>query len=58
MVLHKDFIRDADWLFFANSHGKSPCDDTVKRLAACASLNATADKQILTSHDLFSFAKA
>jgi len=39
---HKvDFGVDAEWHFFATSHGKGPCDGlggTVKRLAARASL--------------------
>jgi len=39
---HKsDFGMDAEWHFFATSHGKGPCDGlggTIKRLAARASL--------------------
>ena len=28
LCLHKqDFGLDAEWIFFANSHGKSPCDE-------------------------------
>jgi len=53
-----DFGFNAEWHFFATSHGKSPCDGlggTVKRLAARASLQATTDAQILTPHDLFQF---
>lgn len=53
-----DFGYDAEWHFFATSHGKSPCDGiggTVKRLAARASLQATTDNQILTPHDLYQF---
>ncbi len=42
LTFHKeDFGIDADWTFFASSHGKSPCDGiggTVKRLVARASL--------------------
>ena len=42
---HKeDFNIDAEWHFFATSHGKSACDGvggTVKRLAAKASLQTT-----------------
>lgn len=37
----KDHGLDAEWHFFATSHGKSPCDGiggTVKRLVARASL--------------------
>ena len=43
---------EAEWHFFATSHGKSPCDGiggTTKRLAARASLQSAADNQILTS---------
>ena len=38
---NEDFGMDAEWNFFATSHGKGPCDGlggTVKRLAAKASL--------------------
>ena len=42
LCLHKqDFGLDAEWIFIANSHGKSPCDGiggTVKRHAAKKSL--------------------
>ena len=40
----KDHGNEAEWHFFATSHGKSPCDGiggTVKRLVARASLQAT-----------------
>ena len=57
---HEDFGVDAEWHFFATSHGKGPCDGiggTVKRLAARASLQKTLTGQILTPTDLFSWAK-
>ena len=42
LCLHKqDFGLDGEWIFIANSHGKSPCDGiggTVKRHAAKKSL--------------------
>ena len=42
LCLHKqDFGLDAEWIFFATSHGKSPCDGidgSVKRHAAKKSL--------------------
>ena len=39
LCLHQsDFGLDAKWNFFATSHGKQPCDGTVKRLVAKASL--------------------
>ena len=47
---------DAEWHFFATSHGKSPCDGiggTVKTLVARASLQAATSDQILTPHQLF-----
>ena len=50
----------AEWHFFATSHGKSPCDGiggTVKRLVARASLQATVNNQILTPHDMYSWAR-
>jgi hypothetical protein len=56
---HKeDHGMDAEWNFFATSHGKSACDGiggTVKRLAARASLQRPLDHQILTPHDLYSW---
>jgi hypothetical protein len=57
---HKsDFQIEAEWHFFATSHGKSPCDGiggTVKRLTARASLQAPIDNQILTPCDMFTWA--
>ena len=57
---HKaDFGIDAEWHFFATSHGKGPCDGiggTVKRLAARASLQRPYDHQIMTPRQLFEWA--
>lgn len=59
---HKnDFGIDAEWHFFATSHGKSSCDGiggTVKRLAARASLQAATCDQILDPQQLFEWASA
>ena len=49
----------AEWYFFATSHGKGPCDGvggTVKRLAARTSLQRPYNEQIMTPHQLFEFA--
>ena len=58
---HKDdFSSDAEWHFFATSHGKGPCDGlggTVKRLAAKASLQRPYEDQILNAEQLYSWAK-
>ena len=54
-----DFGIEAEWHFFATSHGKSSCDGiggTVKRLVARASLQAATAEQILTPPDLFLWA--
>jgi len=54
-----DFGIDAEWHFFATSHGKSPCDgvgETVKRLAARASLQRPHDNQIMTPRALYDWA--
>jgi transposase len=60
LCLHKqDFGIEAEWQFFATSHGKSACDGlggTVKRLAAKASLQRPYDDQILTPRQLYDFA--
>jgi len=60
LCYHKtDFRIDAEWHFFATSHGKGPCDGlggTVKRLAARASLQRTYDHQIMTPHQLYEWA--
>ena len=45
-------------LFFATSHGKSPCDGiggTVKRLTARASLQHPVSSQILSAKQIFEF---
>jgi hypothetical protein len=56
---HKeDFDIDAEWVFFATSHGKSACDGiggTVKRLTAQASLKRTVTGQILEVDKMFEF---
>ena len=54
-----DFSVEAEWNFFATSHGKNACDGvggTVKREAARASLQATTTGQILTPRELFNWA--
>ena len=60
LCMHKtDFGIEAEWNFFATSHGKSPCDGiggTVKRLVARASLQATLQHQILTPHQMYDWA--
>ena len=57
LVYHQDdFGIQAEWHFFATSHGKSACDGiggTVKREAARASLRATTTGHILTPQQLF-----
>ena len=57
---HKpDFGIDAEWHFFATSHGKGPCDGlggTVNRLAARASLQRPYDHQIMTPCQLYEWA--
>lgn len=58
MYHKKDFNVEAEWHFFATSHGKSACDGiggTVKRSVARASLQATTENQILTPQDLFAW---
>lgn len=57
---NKDFGIDAEWHFFATSHGKGPSDGlggTVKRLASKASLRRPYTDQILTSFQLYSWCK-
>lgn len=60
LCYHKtDFGIDAEWHFFATSHGKGPCDGvggTIKRLAAKASLQRPYDKQIMTPRQLYEWA--
>jgi hypothetical protein len=57
LVYHKDdFGLDAQWHFFATSHGKNACDGvggTIKREAAKASLQAVTSGHILTPKQLF-----
>lgn len=53
-----DFGLDAEWNFFATSHGKSACDGiggTVKRLVTKASLQRPYNNQILTSDAVLDF---
>ena len=56
---HKtDFGLDAEWHFFATSHGKGPCDGiggTVKRIITKASLQRTTSEHILTPLKMFQF---
>ena len=51
LCLHKyDFGLNAEWIFFATSHGKSPCDrigGSVKRHAAKRSVQRPMNNQIL-----------
>ena len=51
LCLHKqDFGLDAEWIFFATSHGKSPCDGiggSVKHHAAKRILQRPMNNQIL-----------
>ncbi|CAF3716375.1 unnamed protein product [Rotaria socialis] len=56
----EDFGVDAEWHFFATSHGKGPCDGVggaVKRLAAKASLQRVNNDYILTPYQLYNFVK-
>lgn len=56
----KDYGVEAEWHFFATSHGKGPCDGvggSIKRLAARKSLQLTGDQDpILTPQALYDFA--
>ena len=56
---HKnDHGLEAEWDFFATSHGKSPCDGTggtVKRLVSRTSLQATVEDHILTATEMFNW---
>ncbi|XP_034244021.1 uncharacterized protein LOC117646853 [Thrips palmi] len=60
LLMHKeDYGVDAEWHFYATSHGKSPSDGlggTLKRLATKASLQRPYDGQIQTPEDLFLWA--
>lgn len=56
-----DFKLQAEWHFFATSHGKSASDGiggTLKRLAAKASLQRPINDQILTPKQLYEWAKS
>ena len=57
LLYHRDYFGlDAEWHFFATSHGKNACDGiggTVKREASNASLRATTSGHILTPLQLF-----
>ena len=59
LCLHEiDFGLTADWVFFATSHGKSPCDGiggTVKRLVRRESLHRPIDNQIINQQMFFNF---
>ena len=61
LCLHKqDFGLDAEWIFFATSHGKSPCDmigGSVKCHAAKRSLQRTMNNQILDYQDMLNVCK-
>lgn len=61
LQFHKqDFGILAEWHFHATAHGKGPCDGiggNLKRLAARASLQLSAENHILTPHDLYRWAK-
>lgn len=50
---------DAEWHFFATSHGKGPCDaigGTIKRMATRASLAKEREHPIKTAKELFDWA--
>jgi hypothetical protein len=59
LCYHKeDFFIDAEWNFFATSHGKNACDGiggTVKRATAKASLQRDINNQILTAQDMYKY---
>ena len=53
-----DFGIPCEWIFFATSHGKSPCDGlggTTKRLTTSASLQHTIDNRIMCAKEMFMF---
>ena len=62
LTYHKqDFGIDAEWHFFATSHGKNACDGvggSLKRLAAKASLQRPIEDQILTPLQFYRFCAA
>ena len=54
----KEFGLQAEWNFFATSHGKSPCDGlggTIKRITARTNLQRPKEHHILTPSDMFNF---
>ena len=61
LTYHKDdFSSDAEWHFFATSHGKGPWDGlggTVKRLATKASLQRPYKDQIMNVQQLYLWSK-
>ena len=62
LCCHKEDFQgvEAEWHFYATSHGKGVCDGvggTVKRLAAKASLQNPVENQILTPLQLFQWCK-
>ena len=59
MPYEKDFGVQAEYHFYATSHGKGPCDGigaTVKRLVAKASLQRPYSLQIMTPCQFFDWA--
>ena len=60
--MHKKYFgMKTECHFFATSHGKNAYDGvegTIKRLAACASLQWAIHNQILNPHQLYDFAKS
>lgn len=54
----KDFNLNAEWHFYATSHGKGHCDGmggTVKRIVTKASLQRTTGSHILAPTEMYSF---
>ena len=54
----EDFGLDAEWAFFATSHGKSPCDGiggTVKLTTTTANLQRTTINHISTVDSMYAF---
>ena len=52
----KNFELVASWVFFATSHGKSPCDGiggTVKHVVTKESLQKLTDQQIISCVHMF-----
>ena len=53
-----DFHVPCEWVFFATSHGKSPCDGlggTTKRLTTRASLQRPIENQITSAKEMYEF---